>query len=168
MMYKWGHPVATLPSNGGDYASLSQNDLNSANDHPLPRAQTNYAGFRSQPPRAPTAPCSKRAAGLRSQPPDHSPRRRVVQRAPKRLFKVVITRAIGGTRRFEGGSRVWCQNTPFRSEAGVPLWLSEIRRCLLLPTSAPESPSRSGVSTCNGVASLLAGVIRPTATAARG
>eukprot|EP00965_Chrysotila_dentata_P217260 6189882-Pleurochrysis_carterae.AAC.1 len=31
MMYKWGHPVATLPSDGGDYTSLSQNDVISAN-----------------------------------------------------------------------------------------------------------------------------------------
>eukprot|EP00965_Chrysotila_dentata_P154969 5120438-Pleurochrysis_carterae.AAC.1 len=31
MMYKWGHPVATLPSYGGDYMSLSQNDINPAN-----------------------------------------------------------------------------------------------------------------------------------------
>eukprot|EP00965_Chrysotila_dentata_P182576 6028253-Pleurochrysis_carterae.AAC.2 len=31
MMYKWGHPVATLPSDGRDYASLSLNDVNSAN-----------------------------------------------------------------------------------------------------------------------------------------
>eukprot|EP00965_Chrysotila_dentata_P011808 387442-Pleurochrysis_carterae.AAC.1 len=31
MMYKWGHPVATLPSDGGNYTSLSQNDANSAN-----------------------------------------------------------------------------------------------------------------------------------------
>eukprot|EP00965_Chrysotila_dentata_P076383 2523013-Pleurochrysis_carterae.AAC.1 len=31
MMYKWGHPVATLPNDGGDYTSLSQNDVNSAN-----------------------------------------------------------------------------------------------------------------------------------------
>eukprot|EP00965_Chrysotila_dentata_P212008 6186771-Pleurochrysis_carterae.AAC.1 len=30
-MYKWVHPVATLPSDRGDYTSLSQNDLNSAN-----------------------------------------------------------------------------------------------------------------------------------------
>eukprot|EP00965_Chrysotila_dentata_P225054 6194541-Pleurochrysis_carterae.AAC.1 len=30
-MYKWGHPVATLPSEEGDYTSLSQNDANSAN-----------------------------------------------------------------------------------------------------------------------------------------
>eukprot|EP00965_Chrysotila_dentata_P216611 6189475-Pleurochrysis_carterae.AAC.1 len=27
MMYKWGHPVATLLSDGGDYTSLSPNDL---------------------------------------------------------------------------------------------------------------------------------------------
>eukprot|EP00965_Chrysotila_dentata_P049357 1635657-Pleurochrysis_carterae.AAC.1 len=33
MMYKRGHPVATLPSDGGDYkkTSLSRNDVNSAN-----------------------------------------------------------------------------------------------------------------------------------------
>eukprot|EP00965_Chrysotila_dentata_P228679 6196744-Pleurochrysis_carterae.AAC.1 len=31
MMYKWGHPVSTLPSVGGDYTSLSLNDVNSAN-----------------------------------------------------------------------------------------------------------------------------------------
>eukprot|EP00965_Chrysotila_dentata_P122646 4053815-Pleurochrysis_carterae.AAC.1 len=27
----WGHPVATLPSDGGDYTSLSLNDVNAAN-----------------------------------------------------------------------------------------------------------------------------------------
>eukprot|EP00965_Chrysotila_dentata_P204407 6182318-Pleurochrysis_carterae.AAC.4 len=26
IMYEWGHPVAFLPSDGGDYTSLSQND----------------------------------------------------------------------------------------------------------------------------------------------
>eukprot|EP00965_Chrysotila_dentata_P262400 6214559-Pleurochrysis_carterae.AAC.1 len=31
MYNKWGHPVATLPSDGGDCTSLSQNDVNSAN-----------------------------------------------------------------------------------------------------------------------------------------
>eukprot|EP00965_Chrysotila_dentata_P258113 6213108-Pleurochrysis_carterae.AAC.1 len=31
MMYKWGHPVATLPSDEWDYTSLSQKDVNSAN-----------------------------------------------------------------------------------------------------------------------------------------
>eukprot|EP00965_Chrysotila_dentata_P250064 6209235-Pleurochrysis_carterae.AAC.1 len=30
-MYKWGHPVATLPSDGRDHTLLSQNDVNSAN-----------------------------------------------------------------------------------------------------------------------------------------
>eukprot|EP00965_Chrysotila_dentata_P256783 6212665-Pleurochrysis_carterae.AAC.2 len=29
MMYKWGHFVATLPSDGGDYTSLSRNDVSS-------------------------------------------------------------------------------------------------------------------------------------------
>eukprot|EP00965_Chrysotila_dentata_P105272 3477044-Pleurochrysis_carterae.AAC.2 len=31
MVYKWGHPVATLPSDGGYCISLSQNDVNYAN-----------------------------------------------------------------------------------------------------------------------------------------
>eukprot|EP00965_Chrysotila_dentata_P147260 4862016-Pleurochrysis_carterae.AAC.1 len=31
MSYKWGHPVASLPSDGGDYTSFSLNDVNSAN-----------------------------------------------------------------------------------------------------------------------------------------
>eukprot|EP00965_Chrysotila_dentata_P059273 1967559-Pleurochrysis_carterae.AAC.1 len=31
MMYKGGHPVATVPRDGGDYTSLSQNDVNSTN-----------------------------------------------------------------------------------------------------------------------------------------
>eukprot|EP00965_Chrysotila_dentata_P002188 72004-Pleurochrysis_carterae.AAC.1 len=31
LMCKWGHPAATLPSEEGDYTSLSQNDMNSAN-----------------------------------------------------------------------------------------------------------------------------------------
>eukprot|EP00965_Chrysotila_dentata_P173926 5741170-Pleurochrysis_carterae.AAC.1 len=73
MMYKWGHPVATLPSDGGDYTSpVVGPEL--CESSPLPRARTKYVGFRSQPPRAPTTPCSKRAAGFRSQPTDHSPR----------------------------------------------------------------------------------------------
>eukprot|EP00965_Chrysotila_dentata_P211656 6186578-Pleurochrysis_carterae.AAC.1 len=37
MMYKWGHPVANLSSDGGDYTSLSLNDVNSAN-----QADTSY------------------------------------------------------------------------------------------------------------------------------
>eukprot|EP00965_Chrysotila_dentata_P057886 1919001-Pleurochrysis_carterae.AAC.1 len=36
MSYKWGHPVATLPSDGGDCTSLSLNNVNSANHHPFP------------------------------------------------------------------------------------------------------------------------------------
>eukprot|EP00965_Chrysotila_dentata_P090567 2988991-Pleurochrysis_carterae.AAC.1 len=36
MMYKWGQPVATLPSDGGDYTSLSLNDVYSAKHHPFP------------------------------------------------------------------------------------------------------------------------------------
>eukprot|EP00965_Chrysotila_dentata_P261222 6214182-Pleurochrysis_carterae.AAC.1 len=31
VLYKGCHPVATLPSDEGDYTSLSQNDLNFAN-----------------------------------------------------------------------------------------------------------------------------------------
>eukprot|EP00965_Chrysotila_dentata_P214526 6188240-Pleurochrysis_carterae.AAC.1 len=31
MMYKWGHPIVTLPSDGGNYTSLSPNGVNSAN-----------------------------------------------------------------------------------------------------------------------------------------
>eukprot|EP00965_Chrysotila_dentata_P211376 6186432-Pleurochrysis_carterae.AAC.1 len=31
MKYKWGKPVATLASDGGDYASLSLNDVTYAN-----------------------------------------------------------------------------------------------------------------------------------------
>eukprot|EP00965_Chrysotila_dentata_P238764 6202706-Pleurochrysis_carterae.AAC.1 len=33
MIYKWDHSVATLPSDGGDYTSLSLNDVNSANQN---------------------------------------------------------------------------------------------------------------------------------------
>eukprot|EP00965_Chrysotila_dentata_P086608 2859653-Pleurochrysis_carterae.AAC.1 len=54
MMYKWGNPVATLPSVGGDYTSLSLNDVISANQcHPGPcnmrkrhfaRRYVNYGG----------------------------------------------------------------------------------------------------------------------------
>eukprot|EP00965_Chrysotila_dentata_P183424 6057109-Pleurochrysis_carterae.AAC.1 len=36
IMYMWGHPVATLASDEGDYTSLSQNDVNFANHHPFP------------------------------------------------------------------------------------------------------------------------------------
>eukprot|EP00965_Chrysotila_dentata_P234930 6200445-Pleurochrysis_carterae.AAC.2 len=50
MMYKWGHPVATLPSDGVDYTSLSLNDVNSANHRrarssthpPFPQRQVCY------------------------------------------------------------------------------------------------------------------------------
>eukprot|EP00965_Chrysotila_dentata_P248448 6208330-Pleurochrysis_carterae.AAC.1 len=31
LSFRWGHPVATLPSDGGDYTSLSLYDVNSAN-----------------------------------------------------------------------------------------------------------------------------------------
>eukprot|EP00965_Chrysotila_dentata_P011749 385443-Pleurochrysis_carterae.AAC.2 len=34
MMCEWDHPVATLPSDEGDYTSLSLNDVNSANHRP--------------------------------------------------------------------------------------------------------------------------------------
>eukprot|EP00965_Chrysotila_dentata_P016207 536388-Pleurochrysis_carterae.AAC.1 len=34
MMYKWGHPVTTLPSDGGDYTSPSLSDVNYANQLP--------------------------------------------------------------------------------------------------------------------------------------
>eukprot|EP00965_Chrysotila_dentata_P258658 6213303-Pleurochrysis_carterae.AAC.1 len=37
MMYEWGHPVATLPSDGGDYTLLSLNDVNSANQRGMQR-----------------------------------------------------------------------------------------------------------------------------------
>eukprot|EP00965_Chrysotila_dentata_P162114 5353503-Pleurochrysis_carterae.AAC.2 len=45
MMYKWGHPVTTLPSDGGDYASLSQNDVNFANHHPFTGHEPTMPGF---------------------------------------------------------------------------------------------------------------------------
>eukprot|EP00965_Chrysotila_dentata_P183820 6069698-Pleurochrysis_carterae.AAC.1 len=45
MMYKWGHPVATLPSDGGDYTSLSRNNLNSANHHPFQGYEPSMPGF---------------------------------------------------------------------------------------------------------------------------
>eukprot|EP00965_Chrysotila_dentata_P231985 6198689-Pleurochrysis_carterae.AAC.1 len=71
--------------------------------------RTNHAGFRSQPLRAPTAPCRKRTTGFRSQPPNHSPEvwsSRCLGCWARRtarfwLLEVVITHAIGG-RRFEG------------------------------------------------------------------
>eukprot|EP00965_Chrysotila_dentata_P205640 6183076-Pleurochrysis_carterae.AAC.1 len=33
MMYKWGHPVATLPGDEGDNTSLLQNKVNYANQY---------------------------------------------------------------------------------------------------------------------------------------
>eukprot|EP00965_Chrysotila_dentata_P254959 6212048-Pleurochrysis_carterae.AAC.5 len=33
MMYKWGHPVATLPSDEGGYMSVLQSHVNSGNHH---------------------------------------------------------------------------------------------------------------------------------------
>eukprot|EP00965_Chrysotila_dentata_P046577 1547421-Pleurochrysis_carterae.AAC.1 len=33
MTCKWGHPVANLASDGGDYTSLSQSDVSSANHY---------------------------------------------------------------------------------------------------------------------------------------
>eukprot|EP00965_Chrysotila_dentata_P231556 6198429-Pleurochrysis_carterae.AAC.1 len=57
MMYKWGHPVATLPSDEGDNTSLHlQDERKFYESSPLSWARTNYAGFRSQSSRAPTAP----------------------------------------------------------------------------------------------------------------
>eukprot|EP00965_Chrysotila_dentata_P006203 202637-Pleurochrysis_carterae.AAC.1 len=32
MMYEWGHPVATLHSNGGDYTSLNRSGAQTANE----------------------------------------------------------------------------------------------------------------------------------------
>eukprot|EP00965_Chrysotila_dentata_P256247 6212484-Pleurochrysis_carterae.AAC.1 len=67
MLYKWGHPVATLPvTNGTTCYKFFESS-------PLPRARIYTGGFRSQPPRALTAP-KNRAARFRSQPYDHSPR----------------------------------------------------------------------------------------------
>eukprot|EP00965_Chrysotila_dentata_P117821 3893548-Pleurochrysis_carterae.AAC.1 len=45
MKYKWGHPVATFPSDGGDYTSLSLNDVNSANHHPFPGHEPTMPAF---------------------------------------------------------------------------------------------------------------------------
>eukprot|EP00965_Chrysotila_dentata_P111132 3672899-Pleurochrysis_carterae.AAC.1 len=45
MMHKWGDPVATLPSGGGDYTSLSLNDVKSANHHPFPGHEPTMPGF---------------------------------------------------------------------------------------------------------------------------
>eukprot|EP00965_Chrysotila_dentata_P056628 1878639-Pleurochrysis_carterae.AAC.2 len=45
MMYKWGHRLATLPSNGGDYTSLSRKDVNSANHHPFVWHEPTMPGF---------------------------------------------------------------------------------------------------------------------------
>eukprot|EP00965_Chrysotila_dentata_P051421 1705264-Pleurochrysis_carterae.AAC.1 len=45
MMYKWGYSVATLPSDRGDYTSLSLNDVNPANHHPFPGYKPTTPGF---------------------------------------------------------------------------------------------------------------------------
>eukprot|EP00965_Chrysotila_dentata_P174422 5757821-Pleurochrysis_carterae.AAC.1 len=34
MTCNWGHPIGTLPSDGGDYTLFSQNNENSANQGP--------------------------------------------------------------------------------------------------------------------------------------
>eukprot|EP00965_Chrysotila_dentata_P003244 105129-Pleurochrysis_carterae.AAC.6 len=44
MTYMWGHPVATLPSDGEDYTSLSKNDVNSPNHHFLPGHELTMPG----------------------------------------------------------------------------------------------------------------------------
>eukprot|EP00965_Chrysotila_dentata_P245835 6206802-Pleurochrysis_carterae.AAC.1 len=44
MTCNWGHPVASLPSAGGDYTSLSQNDVNAANHHPFPGHEQTVPG----------------------------------------------------------------------------------------------------------------------------
>eukprot|EP00965_Chrysotila_dentata_P084325 2784717-Pleurochrysis_carterae.AAC.1 len=55
MSYKWAHPVATLPvTNGTIRHSCRLTEI--CESSPFPRARINYDGFRSQPPRAPTAP----------------------------------------------------------------------------------------------------------------
>eukprot|EP00965_Chrysotila_dentata_P052678 1747815-Pleurochrysis_carterae.AAC.6 len=63
MLCKWGHHVATFPVMNGTLrhtcrmTEIPQIIIRS------PRARILYAGFRYQPPRAPTAPCSKKLPG---------------------------------------------------------------------------------------------------------
>eukprot|EP00965_Chrysotila_dentata_P022445 743168-Pleurochrysis_carterae.AAC.1 len=56
MSCKWGHPVATLPSDGWDSTSLSLNYVNPANHHPFPGYEPTIPGFDLNH-LAPTAPC---------------------------------------------------------------------------------------------------------------
>eukprot|EP00965_Chrysotila_dentata_P022856 757827-Pleurochrysis_carterae.AAC.1 len=162
-MDKRGHPVATLPSDGGDYTSFSQIVINSANHHHFPGHKPTMPGFDPNylahqqphvvkelpgfdPNHQITAPeaWNSRSAGCRTR---HAAR--------SWLLKAMITRTIGGKRleerlRFHGvkvplpdprpGGVL---QVPPLSELcrQVPLLLSESRRCLSLPTSAPEPPS---------------------------
>eukprot|EP00965_Chrysotila_dentata_P255810 6212347-Pleurochrysis_carterae.AAC.3 len=47
IMYMWGHPVATLPSDEGDNTSLLQNDITSANHRGRTRPRVPCARYRS-------------------------------------------------------------------------------------------------------------------------
>eukprot|EP00965_Chrysotila_dentata_P201894 6180812-Pleurochrysis_carterae.AAC.1 len=71
-MYKWNYPVANLSSDGEDYTSKdSQNDVSFANHHPFPGHEPTLPGFDINH-LAHQQPRNKRAAGFRSQSPDHS------------------------------------------------------------------------------------------------
>eukprot|EP00965_Chrysotila_dentata_P044357 1474668-Pleurochrysis_carterae.AAC.1 len=78
------------------YVAISQENAIAASPYPFPRVQTNYSGFRSLPPRAPTVP--DRSKGCRT--------------IRSGLLKVgIFTRAVGD-RHFEGRSRsTLCENT---------------------------------------------------------
>eukprot|EP00965_Chrysotila_dentata_P137037 4533017-Pleurochrysis_carterae.AAC.1 len=73
-MYKWGHSIATFPSDEGDYTSLSQNDVNSANHHPLPGHGPTMPGFDPNHLAHQQPHVVKELPAFVSQPPDHSPR----------------------------------------------------------------------------------------------
>ena len=133
------------PSDEWDYTSHSQNDRNSANHHPFPGHEPIMPGsdpnhLAHQQPHV----VMRRAAGFRSQPPDHSPKSvskssgcRARQNIHSWPLIVAIMRAVGSRRRVgRSNSNRYTRNevctlkkskvfgadveaTPSRSEAGV-------------------------------------------------
>eukprot|EP00965_Chrysotila_dentata_P228842 6196832-Pleurochrysis_carterae.AAC.3 len=75
MMYKWGHPVATLPNEKADNTSILQNDVNSANHYPFPGHEPTMPGFdpdhlaHQQPHNKSKKSCRVSIPTTRSHPP---------------------------------------------------------------------------------------------------
>eukprot|EP00965_Chrysotila_dentata_P216030 6189129-Pleurochrysis_carterae.AAC.1 len=118
MMYNWSHPVALPPSDGRDYASLSQNDVNFANHNPFPGHEP--TSMQEVDPNHLAHQQPYVVKGLPGFYPNHQITSSEVRNSRSSgcrarcaarfwLLKVVITSAIDG-RSFEGWSRLRCHN----------------------------------------------------------